>query len=307
MRGAASGTDSSRGTRLYRAAAAALLVLLAGCGGAVPGGPASGDSASPAPSPTGPSNATPNASLADAEFPPGFSRSGADLSVARERSVAFLRTRSVSGTALERFRAGAYADYRYEAGPTRTRFRLDVHNGYVDVTRSDVYVDGGVRYVRSARNRRASFEAENGSVAETRRRAADSMWAVASRILTVGDFRAVDAAGDGGERRVRYVATGVAVPNATDVRGSLTVDGDGVVREARLRYVQAGERKRFEYAVSPRSGDVAAPPWLPAARADASLDPRSGAATEAASTVTAHAAERPARWPDGTAAGGGRR
>jgi hypothetical protein len=162
-----------------------------------------------------------------------------------------------------------------------------------------VYVEGGVRYVRSARNRRASFEAENGSVTETRYRAADSMWAVASRILTVGDFRAVDAGGDGDDRRVRYVATGVAVPNATDVRGSLTVDGDGVVREARLRYVRAGERKRFEYAVSPRSGDVAAPPWLPAARADASLDPRSGAAAEAASTETARQVEPRRGGPTG--------
>ena len=289
------------------AAAVALLILLAGCGGVAPGGPSSGDSASPGPSPPGPSNATPNASLADAEFPPGFSRSGADLAVARERSVAFLRTRSVSGTALERFRAGAYADYRYEAGPTRARFRLDVHNGYVDVTRSDVYVDGGVRYVRSARNRRASFEAENGSVVETRRRAADSMWAVASRVLTVGDFRAVEAAGDGDERRIRYVATGVAVPNATDVRGSLTVDGDGVVRAARLLYVRGGERKRFEYAVGPRSGTVAAPPWLPAARAN--VRPAAGAepSAEIGPIAPALTAGIPARRSAKAAAGGGRR
>ncbi|TKX66117.1 hypothetical protein [Halorubrum sp. SP9] len=259
------GSRPVRASRRPRAAAAALLVLLAGCGGVVPGGSPAGDSAPQLQSPAGPSNATPNESLADAEFPAGFSRSGVDLTVARERSVAFLRTGPVSGTALERFRAGAYADYRYEADSNRTRFRLDVHNGYVDITRNDVYVDGGVRYVRSARNRRASFDAENGSVAETRHRAADSMWAVASRILTVGDFRAVDAGGEGDERRIRYVATGVAVPNATDVRGSLTVDGDGVVREARLLYVRAGERKRFEYAVSTGAGDVAPPPWLPAA------------------------------------------
>jgi hypothetical protein len=260
--------------------AVALLLLLAGCGGVVPGGSAPADPSPTGGSPTDPpsngsktdsaSNATgpPDESLADAEFPDGFTRSGIDISTARQRSILFLRTEPVSGVALERFRPGAYADYRYEANRTRTRFRLDVHNGYVDVTRSDVYVDGGVRYARSARNRQVSFEARNGSVAETRYRAADSMWAVVSRILTVGDFQAVRTVRTGGERRIRYAVTDVAFRNATDVRGHLTVDEDGVIREARLRYTRTGEDKRFAYAVSPRSDRGVAPPaWLPAARA----------------------------------------
>ena len=256
--------------------AVVLLLLLAGCGGVVPGGPAPADPAPPNASPPAENasaapnaTVTPDESLAGVEFPEGFSRSGADVSTARERSVSYLRTEPVSGVALERFRPGAYADYRYEANPDRTRFRLDVHNGYVDVTRSDVYVADGVRYSRSARNRRVSFEAVNGSAASTRFRAADSMWAVVSRILTVGDFRAVRAVGDGDARRIRYEATGVAFPNATDVRGSLTVDEDGIVREARLAYTRAGDPKHFEYAVASRAegNGVAPPAWLPAARA----------------------------------------
>jgi hypothetical protein len=270
--------DASR--RAYAAVAVAILLRLAGCGGIAPGGPAPADpspedsSTDPSPNETSPtdpaSNATvtPDESLADAEFPEGFSRSGVDIATARQRSIAFLRTEPVSGVALERFRPGAYADYQYEANSTQTRFRIDVHNGYVDVTRSDVYVDGTVRYARSARNRQVSFEAGNGSVAETRYRAADSMWAVASRIVTVGDFRAVRTVRDDGERRIRYAVTGVAFRNATDVRGYLIVGEDGVIREARLRYTRAGETKRFEYVIASRSdGDVAPPAWLPAARA----------------------------------------
>ena len=259
--------------RARAATAVAVLLLLAGCGGFVPGEPTPPETASPGASPAdSAANATPDADerLGDVAFPDGFTRSGVDVATARERSVAFLRTEPATGAAVERFRAGAYADYEYEAARDRTRFRLDVHNGYVDVTRSDVYVDDGVRYSRSARNRDVSFGASNGSVATTRYRAADSMWAVASRILTVGEFRAVGVVEADGERLIRYAATGVAVRNATDVRGSLTVDRNGVVREARLAYVRGGESKRFEYAVAPRSAgtEVAPPAWLPAASAE---------------------------------------
>ncbi|TKX45253.1 MULTISPECIES: hypothetical protein [unclassified Halorubrum] len=264
------GGDAS--TRARAATAVALLLLLAGCGGVVPGGAAPPD-ASPPDSPPIDSepNETADERLVDVPFPAGFSRTGIDIATARERSVTFLRTEPVTGAAVERFRAGAYADYEYDATSERTRFRLDVHNGYVDVTRSEVYVDGGVRYSRSARNRDVSFEASNGSLAETRYRAADSMWAVASRILTVADFRAVRTVDEDGERLIRYAPTDVAVRNATDIRGYLTVDRNGVVREAVLAYDRAGESKRFEYAVAPRSADseVAPPAWLPAARADA--------------------------------------
>ncbi|RLM66828.1 hypothetical protein DVK05_06235 [Halorubrum sp. Atlit-8R] len=263
--------------RARAAAAVALLLLLAGCGGVAPGGPAPPDASSPESAPTDsrPSdsevNETADERLADVSFPAGFSRTGIDIATARERSVTFLRTEPVTGIAVERFRAGAYADYEYDATSERTRFRLDVHNGYVDVTRSEVYVDGGVRYSRSARNRDVSFEASNGSLAETRYRAADSMWAVASRVLTVADFRAVRTVDEDGERLIRYAPTGVAVRNATDIRGYLTVDRNGVVREAALAYDRAGESKRFEYVVAPRSADseVTPPAWLPAARADA--------------------------------------
>ena len=270
--------------RARAATAVAVLLLLAGCGGFVPREPTPPETASPRAPPAGSAaNATPDADerLGDVAFPDGFTRSGVDVATARERSVAFLRTEPATGAAVERFRAGAYADYEYEAARDRTRFRLDVHNGYVDVTRSDVYVDDGVRYSRSARNRDVSFGASNGSVATTRYRAADSMWAVASRILTVGEFRAVGVVEAGGERLIRYAATGVAVRNATDVRGSLTVDRNGVVREARLAYVRGGESKRFEYAVAPRSAgtEVAPPAWLPAASAE--LAAQEAADTEA--------------------------
>ena len=263
--------------RVRAAAAVALLILLAGCGGFVPGGPAPSDAAPPdSQPPEHRSNATADAGgrLGDVSFPDGFSRTGIDIATARERSVAFLRTEPVTGVAVERFRAGAYADYEYDATSERTRFRLDVHNGYVDVTRSEVYVDGGVRYSRSARNRDVSFDASNGSVAATRYRAADSMWAVASRVLTVAEFRAVRTVDEDGERLIRYAATGVAVRNATEVDGYLTVDRDGVIREARLAYAQAGESKQFEYVVAPRSpgSEVAPPAWLPAASANATAE-----------------------------------
>jgi len=259
--------------RARAAAAVALLLLLAGCGGFAPGGPTPTDSAPPDSRPSDPrANETADAGdrLANVSFPDGFTRAGIDIATARERSVAFLRTEPVTGAAVERFRAGAYADYEYDAAPDRIRFRLDVHNGYIDVTRSDVYVDGGVRYSRSARNRDVSFEASNGSIARTRYRAADSMWAVASRILTVAEFRAVRTVEEDGELLIRYAATDVAVRNATDVRGYLTVDRNGVIREAGLAYTRAGESKQFEYVVAPRSAgnEVAPPAWLPAASAN---------------------------------------
>jgi len=114
----------------------------------------------------------------------------------------FLRTEPVSGVALERFRPGAYADYQYEAGATRARFRLDVHNGYADVSQNDVYVESNVRHSRSGRNGRIAFKMTNGSVGETRFRAADSMWAVVSRILTIGEFRVIQVTENTGERRI---------------------------------------------------------------------------------------------------------
>jgi hypothetical protein len=255
-------------TRRGRAATAvALLLLLAGCGGVAPGAPDAPASDAPSTDPASNVTVIPEERLADDEFPDGFSRTGIDIATARERSVAYLRTEPVSGVALERFRPGAYADYQYEATAEAVRFRLDVHNGYADVTQSDVYVTSGVRHTRSGRNGRASFDARNGSVTETRYRAADSMWAVVSRVLTVGEFRAVRTVRVDGERRIRYAVVDVVVRNATGVQGYLVVDEDGIVRQARLLYVQAGEPKRFQYDLVDRSDrGVTAPAWLPAAR-----------------------------------------
>ena len=255
----------------HAATVVALLLLLAGCGGIAPGTPASPASppATDAQSADPASNVTvvSEERIADDEFPDGFSRTGIDIATAREQSVAYLRTEPVSGVALERFRPGAYADYQYEATAAAVRFRLDVHNGYADVTQSDVYAVSDVRYTRSGRNRQVSFDARNGSVTETRYRAADSMWAVVSRILTVGEFRAVRTVRVDGERQIRYAAVDAVARNATGVRGHLIVDEDGIVRQARLLYVQAGEPKRFQYNLVSRSDrGVAEPAWLPAAR-----------------------------------------
>ena len=242
------------------AAAVALLLVVAGCGGNAPGDP------------TATSNGTPTAAsggdLADVSFPDGYSRTDIDTATARNRSVSVLRTEWISAVALERFRPGAYADYRYDANATRARFRFDVHNGYSDVTERDTYVEGSAEHSRHLRDGRLSFRVSNGSVVETRMRAADSLWAVASRILTVGEFRAVEASRVDGDRRIRYTATGVVARNATGIEGYLIVDGDGVIREARLSYTQAAEPKRFRYSVERRSGGVTPPAWLPAARAD---------------------------------------
>lgn len=266
--------------RVFAAIAVTFLLALAGCGGVAFEDPAP-TTDPPATEPTSNSTVVSDGTLADAEFPEGFSRSEIDIATARGLSIVFLRTEPVSGVALERFRPGAYADYQYEGSATRSRFRLDVHNGYSDVTQSDVYVESSVRHSRSGRNGQASFEVTNGSVAETRFRAADSMWAVVSRILTVGEFRAVQVTEDAGERRIRYAVTDVAAQNATDVRGYLTVDEDGVVREAQLLYSQAGEPKRFQYSVTSRSASRVAPPaWLPAARANSRLEPESASNTE---------------------------
>ena len=251
------------------AVAVAALLVLAGCGGG-PGEPSQATSAGPT------STAAPDGNLSEVRFPEGFSRSAVGTETARTRSLSLLRTESVSVVALERFRPGAYADYRYDANATRARFRFDVHNGYADVTENDVYADADARHTRRLRNGRLSFDTANGSVAETRRRAAVSLWAVLSRILTVGEFRAVRASGDGDGRRIRYAVVGVAARDATDVRGYVIVDGDGAVRAARLLYSQEGEPKRFQYTVNRRSEGVSPPAWLPAA--DATADAGAGVA-----------------------------
>ena len=241
------------------AVAVIALLVVAGCGGAAPGGGASTARES--------ATATPAANLTDATFPEGFSRSEVGVETARARSIALLQTESTAVVALERFRPGAYADYQYEANATQARFRLDVHNGYSDVTENDVFVRSDVRYSRQLRDGQLSFEAANGSVVETRRRAATSLWAVLSRILTIGEFRAVRASGDGDDRRIRYAIVGVAAREATDVRGYVVVDADGAVRAARLLYSQAGEPKRFQYTVHRRPEGVSPPAWVPAADA----------------------------------------
>jgi hypothetical protein len=254
--------------RSSAAIAVVVLLVVAGCGGTGSERATPTADARTVDSTTGSTDSS-NETLADAGFPDGFARTEIDISAARRLSVSYLRTEPVSGVALERFRPGAYADYQYAASATRVRFRLDVHNGYADITRRDVYVESGVRHSRNGRNGRASFEATNGSVDETRFRAADSMWAVVSRILTIGEFRATRITEHRGERRLRYTITGVVVRNATDVRGRLIVDDDGVIREAQLLYTQAGDPKRFQYRVTSNSGsDVTPPAWLPAARTD---------------------------------------
>lgn len=245
------------------AIAVAALLVLAGCGGGLSGDSSQATSTESAPA------ATPDRNLSEVRFPEGFSRSAVGTETARTRSLSLLRTEPVSAVALERFRPGAYADYRYDANATRVRFRFDVHNGYSDVTENDVYADTDTRHTRQLRNGRLSFDTANGSVAETRRRAAVSLWAVLSRILTVGEFRAVRASGDGDERRIRYAVVGVAARDATDVRGYVIVDDDGAVRTARLLYSQDGEPKRFQYTVHRRSEGVSPPAWLPAADATA--------------------------------------
>ena len=245
------------------AAAVVVVLVLAGCGGGLPGDPSRTTSAEPS------STATPDGNLSEVAFPEGFSRSTVDTETARTRSLSLLRTEPVSAVALERFRPGAYADYRYEADAARARFRFDVHNGYGDITESDIYADTDARHTRRLRDGRLSFDTSNGSVAETRRRAAVSLWAVLSRILTIGEFRAVRASGASDERRIRYTVVGAAAPEAVDIRGYVVVDADGAVRAARLLYAQGGEPKRFQYTVRRRSGEVSPPAWLPAADATA--------------------------------------
>lgn len=254
------------------AVAAAVLLVLAGCGGGGGGGAGAPGATEASPAPT----ATSGGNLSEVAFPEGFSRSEVDTETARARSLSALQTESLSVVALERFRPGAYADYHYEANATRARFRFDVHNGYSDVTENDVYVDSDARHTRRLRDGRLSFDTANGSVTETRRRAAVSLWAVLSRILTIGEFRAVRASGTGEERRVRYTVVGVSAREATDVRGYLVVDADGAVRAARLLYSQEGEPKRFQYTVREGSAGVSPPAWVPAA--DATADAGGGPA-----------------------------
>lgn len=277
--------------------AVGLLLVLAGCGGivsedTVPGADARNDTTTVR---TGISDEA----LSDAGFPAGFSQSAIDVSVAREATLGYLRTEPVSGTALERFRPGAYADYQYDANSARVRFRQDVHNGYSDVTRQDVYVASGVRYSRTGRNDQVSFGATNGSVDGTRSRAADSMWAVLSRILTIGELRAVEITDRDGDPHVRYAVTDVIARNASDVRGYLIVDTRGVVREAQLQYRQGGEPKRFQYSVSERSVDVTPPAWLGAAHTDGRLAGPGGAGGEERALPDRRVRVPPLRTADG--------
>jgi hypothetical protein len=250
----------------YAAIAVALLLLVAGYGGTGSESVERQDADALTVDPLGDEVDDDVTQLASAEYPEGYSKNRIDEATARKLTVHHLRRQSVSSVALERFRPGAYADYQYEADQTRVRFRLDVHNGYADVTESDVHVESAVRHTRSGRNGQIAFKTSNGSVNETRFRAADSMWAVVSRILTVGELQATRVTGSADDRRIRYSVTDVVARNATDVRGHVTVDGDGVVRNARLQYTQGDEPKQFHFSMT-AAKTVTSPPWLPAARA----------------------------------------
>jgi hypothetical protein len=234
------------------------LLLVAGCARTAPPGGTPTDGATAAGAP-----------LAPGEYPEGFSADGVDRDTARTRTVAFLSNASVVLDARERFRAGAYADYHFEANATHARFRMDVHNGEADVTKRDVYANATTTYRRRVHDGFARFGRSNASVAAARDEAAPLTWAVISRMLTFGDYRAVGAEEVDGRTRIRYDLTGVSLEGARDVRGHLVVDGGGVVREGFVSYIRGGERKRFEYVVR-RGSDVAvrAPGWLDAARGD---------------------------------------
>jgi hypothetical protein len=233
------------------------IVALSGCSGVLPG------SATDSGTVTADTVATP----ADVEYPPGFSPTGVTQGAVVDRSLGVLREDSLVVVGLERFRPGAYADYRYAANATHARFQLTVHNGYSDISEWDVYTDSVAEYRRLGRNDQLSFESANRSIAESRATAARSVIAVLSRILRFGEFRASEVASTEGERRIRDELTGTVFENATDERGYLVVGGDGVVREAGMAYTRSGEPKRFTYAIVRRSAvRVEVPPWLPAAR-----------------------------------------
>jgi len=234
---------------------ALLLVVLAGCSAPMAGRQA-GDST---PGPTGERTT----SLDEADFPPGFSRNGVSMAGAREHTLELFRNGTIAVGARERFRPGAFVDYAFAANVTHLRFRRHVHNGVIDVTRRDVYIDPDAGYVRASRNGRVSVRASNATIPGARYRSASGLWAVLSRILVVGEFRATGIESGSHRRRIHYDLTGTIVTDAGDQRGCLVVDGDGVIRQAFLAYTVGGERKRFEYAVRNRSGvAVDRPTWL---------------------------------------------
>lgn len=258
---------------MYKAvpvAAVAVLVAMSGCSG-VPGDTAGGPATitSPAESGTstplagssGPVNTPP-----DVTYPPGFSATGVNNGVVVDRTLTLLRDEPVVVVGLERFRPGAYADYRYAANATHARLQLMIHNGYSDISEWDIYTDPIAEYRRLDRNDRTSFDTSNTSVRETRYGVSTTVLAVLSRVITFGNFRANDTYLVDGERRIQYNLTGTVYENATDEQGHLIVGENGVVREAKMTYTRAGEPKRFQYAVLRRSDvHVASPPWLAAA------------------------------------------
>jgi hypothetical protein len=235
--------------------------LLAGCAGVLPDG-----TTRPEASETTVAASTPVTTPAGAEYPSGFSPTGIARGVAVDRTLSVLEADAIEVVGLERFRPGAYADYRYVANATHARFQLTVHNGYSDISEWDIYTDPAAQYRRFDRNDRPRFDASNRSIAESRAAASRAVLAVLSRILSFGEFRANEAYVSDGDHRIRYELTETAFENATDERGHLIVGDDGLIREARMLYVRSGEPKRFEYTVVRRPGvRIEVPPWLPAA------------------------------------------
>jgi hypothetical protein len=250
--------------------AVVVLLLLSGCAGVLSDEPTDTLAPDEPTEQTDASGVTPTSSMvatpANVEYPPGFSPTDIATEVVRSRTTDLLRNGPVVVSALERFRPGAYADYRYAANTTHARFRLTVHNGYSDITEQDRYANSTGRYSRIDRNDRTVFDASNATTDETRSWSARRTWPVLSRILTFGEFRASESYRTDNELRIRYELTGTIFENATDERGYLLVGGDGIVHEAGMAYIRAGDPKRFEYAVLRQSGvRVESPVWLSAA------------------------------------------
>jgi hypothetical protein len=250
-----------------------MLLLISGCAGVLSDGTADPTNTRPTDgtvtlantSQTAPGS-TPVATPTDIDYPPGFSPTGITAEVVRNRTTDLLRNGPVVVAALERFRPGAYADYRYAANTTHVRFRLTVHNGYSDITEQDRYANPAGRYSRIDRNDRTVFDASNGTTDDMKSFSARRTWPVLSRILTFGEFRASESYRANGELRIRYELTGTVFENATDERGYLVVGEDGIVREAGMAYTRSGDPKRFEYAVLRQSDvRVESPAWLSAA------------------------------------------
>lgn len=233
----------------------AVLTFAAGCNGLSADLPPDGSSSVTAESDS--------PSLADADFPRGFTRNGVTTSVARTRTLGHLRNDSVEIVARERFRPGAYVDYRYAANATHMRFRLNVHNGEADITRRDTYVDRTARYLRTDTNGRVTYISSDPTLATSRTRSATSLWAVLSRMLVFGEFRATAIRSVGTRSMFQYELNRTVVDEARNPRGCLVVDDEGVVHEALFAYTVGGERKRFEYSVR-RRGNVTVdrPDWL---------------------------------------------